>query len=125
MLAFTLCPLADEPKHTDAPEYPPVNPVGTFSINYVSSAAAYSGLFAIPTQHDHVPERESNFHFSMPSAVMASGQNMPPFVAGPDGNDAVIFQSDARRRAQWMLDTDSVSMSAAVVWFASTQAKKL
>ena len=61
VLAFTLCPIADEPKHTDVPEYPPVNPVGTFSINYVSSAAAQSRLFTIPTQHDHVPEQQSDF----------------------------------------------------------------
>jgi hypothetical protein len=124
VLAFGLCPLADEPPHTDVPDYSPVNPVGAFSINYVSSAAAHSRLFTIPTHHDHVPEQPSDFHFLMPSAFVASGQNVPFFGRSDDGS-AILFQHwEARRRAHALMAADSTSMSAAVLWFASTEAKK-
>jgi hypothetical protein len=122
VLTFTLCPIADEQNHTDSLEYPPVNPVGAFAINYVSSAAAHDRLFTIPTQHDHVPEQNSDFVQASTSFV-ASGQQAAPFFSGSDGSDAVRIGWEARYRAQSTIARNSTPVpSRGVLWYASMQA---
>ena len=50
VLTLTLCPVVEEQKHIDAETYPPINPVGQLSVNYVSSGVAYSNLYAWPRE---------------------------------------------------------------------------